>query len=666
MSANQTRQKKRPSYPSAARQGFGLLLIALVIGAIEAFEATYGVLDSPGGLLLISVIFVSYWSGLRTGMIAAAIAYCYLLVEYSTAGALFHYTPRNLNRIINTAILLPGLAALVGSIQGRLRNAGIREFDAQAKADAEATQRQITQSELKSMDELYGLVVASAMDAIIAMREDGRITLWNPNAETVFGWKSEEVVGKLLADTVVPPGHREAHIRGLKRFIETGQQNLFGKRLELSALSKDGREFPIELTIVPHKTDEGYIFIGFVRDLTEQRKLNERLRQAQKMEAIGTLAGGIAHDFNNILTAVSGNLMLVRADIPSEDSTQESLSEIEKAVLRATYLVRQILTFSRARDADPEILDLPDTLREAIKLLQATIPATMEIEAHFEPDLPPIFADATDIHQIILNLGINAYQAMSGSSGKFEVQVNSMTLDETTADSLLSVTPGRYVRISVGDTGCGMDSHTLQRVFEPFFTTKALGEGTGLGLSVVYGIVERHHGAITIYSEPTKGTVFHIYFPVADGAVEKEEAKTSETWSGDGERILYVDDDEALVFMMTRMLRRLNYQVVGYQHPSEALEAFKSNPSAFDLVITDMSMPHMDGPALVQELHSIRPDLPIVMVTGYIRPNDMDQAHRLGVKELILKPNTVVEMSEVLHRILSELRDKETSGSSSA
>jgi len=229
-------------------------------------------------------------------------------------------------------------------------------------------------------------------------------------------------------------------------------------------------------------------------------------------------------------------------------------------------------------------------------------------------------------------------------------------LDDATAESLLHISPGQYVRITVGDTGCGMDKQLLQRVFEPFFTTKAQGEGTGLGLSVVYGIVERHGGAITVYSEPGKGTVFHLYFPAVDRPVAKGEAKAEPTVSGNGEKILYVDDDEAIVFMMTRMLRRLNYDVVAYQHPGEALEAFRANPNEFDVVVTDMSMPQMAGPDLVREMLAIRPDIPIVMATGYIRPKDLEQARDLGIRELVLKPNTVAEMGEVLHRIVSELR----------
>jgi PAS domain S-box-containing protein len=510
---------------------------------------------------------------------------------------------------------------------------------------------------LRSSEELRRLVVDSATDAIIVTTEDGTITLWNPRAEAIFGWQSDEIVGRRVEETILPMAGDGPESRGLRRFVESSQGKLIGRRAELSGVAKDGRSIPIELTAVPYQAPDGHVFIGFIRDLTEQRMLGERLRQAQKMEAVGTLAAGIAHDFNNILAALSGNLMLARGDIPSDHVAQESLAEGEKAVARASDVVRQILTFSSARRSCAEAIDAEATLQEAIQLLRATIPTTMEIEANFGPSLSPILADTTDIHQIVLNLGINAHAALNGQTGTFEVQVTQVALDEETAKSLLNVAPGSYIRMSFSDTGCGMDERTLKRVFEPFFTTKLQGEGTGLGLSVVFGIVERHHGAISVNSQPGKGTVFHLYFPAVQvPAAVVEIATDAVPESGSGERILYVDDDDALVFMMTRMLRRLNYEVVGFQHSREALKAFRANPNGFDLVITDMSMPVLDGAALVRELRAVRPTIPIVIVTGYIRPKDLERATELGVQELLLKPSTVSEMAETLRRVLADVR----------
>ena len=496
------------------------------------------------------------------------------------------------------------------------------------------------------------MVADSAEEAIVVMRENGAITLWNRTAEVMFGWRADEVTGKKFATNILPVEHRATLANGLRRFLETGDENIFDRRLELSGLAKDGRVFPIELLVVARKTDRGHAFVGFIRNMAEQKKLTDRLRQSQKMEALGILAGGIAHDFNNILASIGGNVALARADVPADHVIQESLTEIEKATGRASYVVRQILTFSRAKETIYKVIDLAVTLKEAVKLLRATVPASMEIGATFEPDLPPILADSTEIHQIVLNLGINAGQALRGQSGRFEIQVTQVTLDGATAQSL-NVAQGRYVRMSSGDTGCGMNPEILARIFDPFFTTNMSGEGTGLGLSVVYGIVTRQHGAISVTSEPGKGSVFHIYFPASKAPAKKVAVNLAPPVTGHGERILYVDDDEALVYLMTRMLRRMNYEVVGFQHSPQALEAFLADPDGFDLVITDMSMPHMDGATLVRELHGVRPELPIIMVTGYIRPKDLEEASGLGISELILKPNSANEMGEVLSRILS-------------
>lgn len=653
----QKRPSERPRYPSPWRQGFGYFVTLATIAGSIYITRQYDEKFNPGGILLLALIFTTYWSGLRAGMISLVVIIGYFLVHFSLPGQLFSYPPGILGGVLFAAILYLIFIVPIGTMQNRLRNSGMREFDARKTAEQESEQRLKAEDHLRSSEGMWRLVVDASLDAIIVMGEDGKISLWNRYAETMFGWTSEEAIGQLLSELIIPPRYREAHTDGFRRFLATGEENIFGKRLELTALNKDGRELPVELSVVPHWTEQGAIFVGFVRDMTEQSKLNERLRQAQKMEAVGTLAAGIAHDFNNILAAISGNLLLAKGDLGEGHPAQRSHAEIEKAVARAANVVRQILTFSSPKASTSESIDLAETLREAVNLLRKTIPTTVEIETEFEPGLPPIVADSTDVHQILLNLGINAHHAMPDHRGKLEIRVERVFLNEPEAEALVTVSPGAYARLTVRDNGTGMDAGTLQRLFDPFFTTKAHGEGTGLGLAVVYGIVERHRGAISVYSEVGKGTVFHIYFPITESPVLAPVEKPVEAVQGNGERILYVDDDDSLVFMMTRMLPRLNYRVEGLDDPRLALETFRSDPDAFDLVITDMSMPVMDGPTLVKELRAIRPHLPIVMVTGYIRDSDLEQARSIGVSALILKPNTVQEMSADLHRILMEIRN---------
>jgi PAS domain S-box-containing protein len=654
MFAGRERPKQRPSYPSPTRQWFGILLSGfLVVGLDFAIRNGLQVHD-PGGLYLLLVIFVTHWSGLRAGIIGTAIILAYLTIVSWIPGSAFQHTPWEQRHVPGLSIVLSFFAIVIGTVQGRIRNAEIKQWDAWAASEQETSQRRQAEAALLSSEDMWRLVVSASMDGIIVAAENGTISLWNQNAESMFGWTADEVLGQKLDETIIPPSLREAHRSGLQRYLETGESHILGQRLELLGFTKDGREFPIELTVVPHHSGNARAFIGFVRDISENKKLNDRLRQAQRMEAIGRLAGGIAHDFNNIIAAIAGNTALARADAPSDHAIQECLAEIEKAVARATHVVAQIMSFSRNQTSKPTLVEVEPTLLDAINLLRATIPANIQIETRFGPEMPPVLAEPADFHQIILNLGINAAHAMRGSGGRFNVEAIELELDEDTASKLLRVSAGHYVRIAVGDTGCGMDSQTLQRLFEPFFTTKAVGEGTGLGLSVVYGIVERLGGAITVYSEPDKGSVFHIYLPVAEGVTAVSETPARHTLSGKAERILYVDDDEALVFMMTRMLRRLNYEVLGFEHPGEALEAIQAAPDRFDVLITDMSMPHMDGPEFVLRVREIRPDMPVVMVTGYIRPEDTERAKALGIDHLVLKPNTVHEMSEVLSGILGK------------
>lgn len=392
---------------------------------------------------------------------------------------------------------------------------------------------------------------------------------------------------------------------------------------------------------------------GICVDITDRKKMEEQLLQSQKMESLGTLAGGIAHDFNNILLAIGGNAAMAIDDLPPDHPVQQSLQEISKASARASSLVRQILTFSRHQAADRSRIAVQPVVEEALALLRATLPARIDIRANFAPDLPAILADSTQLHQIIMNLGTNSVRAMGEQLGLLEVNVKPFNVSKEFAESMARLHEGQYVRISISDNGCGMNTATMERIFDPFFTTQAPGEGTGLGLSVVHGIMKDHDGAVSVYSEPGKGTIFNLYFPAAGTASAKMQQVTAPQ-SGHSERLLYVDDEEALVMLATRSLGRLGYEVTGHTNPIEALQVFRENPRHFAAVITDLSMPGMSGADLAREIIAIRPDVPVVITSGYIRPEDEVDAREIGVHDLILKPDTIDELAKTLQRVFSK------------
>jgi nitrogen-specific signal transduction histidine kinase/CheY-like chemotaxis protein len=391
-------------------------------------------------------------------------------------------------------------------------------------------------------------------------------------------------------------------------------------------------------------------------DITARRRSEELHLQSHKMEALGTLAGGVAHDFNNILMAIGGNAQLAMTDLPADHPLQQTLATIEKASSRATNLVRQILTFSRQQAPARIVILLQPEVEEAVKLLRATLPARIEIRAEYVPGAPAVSADPTQVHQILMNLGANAAHAMGETSGLLELRLEGVTLSSDRTHAAAGLPPGRYTRLSFRDTGCGMDKATLARVFEPFFTTKGVGQGTGLGLSVVHGIMKNHGGTVTAYSEVGKGTIFRLYFPAVEKAAEPpgdEPPAQSEAPRGNGERILYVDDEEALVLVTQRRLERLGYVVTGCTDPCQALEIFRARPMEFDAVITDASMPNLPGAELAEAMQQIRPDVLVVMASGYLRPEDHAAAARLGIRELISKPYDLAELGRVLRRVFA-------------
>lgn len=379
--------------------------------------------------------------------------------------------------------------------------------------------------------------------------------------------------------------------------------------------------------------------VSTAEDITEQHRLEEQFRQAQKMEAIGTLAGGIAHDFNNILTGIGGYTALAQMDLNGNEVIRDHLEAITQGVKRAADLVRQILAFGRQQKPERKPISLRPVVAESLKLLRATLPATIEFKMDLSEAAPTVLADATEVHQAVMNLGTNAWYAMKDRIGRLTVTLRRQ--DVAAGDDEQSrLRPGPYAVLTVGDTGCGMDAPTLRRMFEPFFTTKPPGEGTGLGLAVVHGIMQNHDGIVTATSQPGVGTEFQLYFPAHAGEVAEVTAEDRPVPRGGGERILVIDDEEILVRLGQKMLTALGYEVVGTSRPDEALALVQADPARFALVLTDQTMPGMTGLQLSARLRAIRPDLPIILMTGQSQMLTKERLAMAGLAQFLSKPMT--------------------------
>jgi PAS domain S-box-containing protein len=390
------------------------------------------------------------------------------------------------------------------------------------------------------------------------------------------------------------------------------------------------------------------------RQYEDKKKLEYQLRQAQKMEAIGTLAGGIAHDFNNILAAIIGYTELADLQVPEGNKAKKNLKEVLKAGRRARDLVKQILAFSRKGEQERIPIQISPIVKEALKLLRSSLPTTIEIRQNIESDIGIVEADPTQIHQILMNLCTNASHAMREEGGILEVGIRNVEAGSWDSEfGQLDMPPGNYLRLTVSDTGQGMTPEVLERLFEPYFTTKEKGEGTGLGLSVVHGIVKNYGGTITAYSEPGKGTIFHVYLPRIKEAKEMaEDVSRPGVISTGQERVLFVDDEPVLVEIGKQMLERLGYEVTKRTSSIEALELFRAKPDQFDLVITDMTMPNMTGDKLSRELMQIRPDIPIIICTGYSELISEEKAKEIGIRAFAMKPLVMADLSKTVRNVL--------------
>ncbi len=508
------------------------------------------------------------------------------------------------------------------------------------------TERKRTEAALRASEERLRRVTDNARVGLVMINRERRYTFANGTYAEILSLPSADLVGQRVADVLAPL--YEAQIRPRLDQAFAGERVAYELNQRTTA---EVRHYAVRYE--PTRVDgEITLIVVVITDITERKQLEEQLRQAQKMEAIGQLAGGIAHDFNNLLAAIIGNADLARLITGDGHESQEHLDAILSASHRATDLVRQILAFSRQQSQQRQPLQLHFVVKEALKLLRATVPADIEFRASLAPT-PTVLADPSEIHQITMNLCTNAWHAMKGRAGTITVELAETDLDESHARQHPDLRPGRYVRLTVADTGCGMDAATQERMFEPFFTTKPVGEGTGLGLSVVHGIVKSHDGGILVASQPGAGTTFHLYFPVFAGEIIAAPGAPLPIPHGQNELVLLVDDEAALAAMGKAALERLGYRVVRHTSPAAALAEFQSRPAEFDLVITDYNMPGMNGAEFGAQVLATRPGQRMILTSGFSVRMNRESSLALGFGELLPKPYDLRGLGEAVQRVLA-------------
>ncbi len=516
----------------------------------------------------------------------------------------------------------------------------------------------LAHEELKVSESKYRSIFENAVEGIYQATPEGRFLTASPSMASMLGYDSPGSLVSSVTDIslqcyVNPDDH--------KSLMQTLAEDGIVRGFEIQMKKKDAEIIwcSVSACLIRDDYGQGLYIEGFCMDISKQKQAEQalqesetQLRQAQKMEAIGTMAGGIAHDFNNILFPVIGYVELLSHDIPEDSPLRSYLNKMFKGLMRASELVKQILEFSRQADQKNMSLKIQTILEEVLKLSRATLPATIEIKQDIQNRCGMVMADPIRIHQIVMNLITNAFHAMEDKGGTLTIELREL---DFTSDNLpcQELSPSRpYVCLTVADTGIGIDAATREKIFDPYFTTKEMDKGTGLGLSVVHGIVKSYNGVIMVKSEPGKGTSFEVYFPrVVSEARKKDETKEIPVKAGN-ERILMVDDEEPITSVLRSITERLGYKVTSHQSSTDALEAFRSAPDNFDIVITDMTMPNMTGDRLSVELKKIRPDIPVILCTGFSKKIANRKPSEIGVDMVLMKPIAMNELANAVRDVL--------------
>jgi PAS domain S-box-containing protein len=506
------------------------------------------------------------------------------------------------------------------------------------------------QQTLRESEQLARGIIDTALDAFVQMDESGTIADWNAQAEKIFGWSHSEAIGRKLADLIVPANHRAAHRTGLQHFLFTGESRILGRRLEIDALRRDGQVIKVELSITELRRRDGIVFNGFIRDLTDKIAAEDRIRHAEKMEAVGQLTGGIAHDFNNILTVITGTIEILAEAVADKPQLAAITRMIDDAASRGAELTQHLLSFARRQPLQPRETDVNTLVIDTAKLLRPALGEQIEVESVFEEDVCVASVDPNQLATALLNLALNARDAMP-NGGKLILETGHSVLDENYARANEDIRPGRYVLIAVSDTGVGIPAGMLDKVFDPFFTSKGPGKGTGLGLSMVYGFVKQSAGHIKIYSEESHGTTIKMYLPPGTGAAVAAEPQVPAVQGGH-ETILVVEDDKLVRDYVLTQLHSLGYVTLDAGNAAEALALVEAGHT-FDLLFTDIIMPGaMNGRQLADEMERRRPGSKVLYTSGYTE-NAIIHHGRLDTGVLLLaKPYRKSDLAGMIRKAL--------------
>jgi PAS domain S-box-containing protein len=609
---------------------------------LEASEKRYRVLfeDSPAIMLVIdpdtieivsaNEAALSFYGYSRHNLIGKSVAEIMELPQ--------DHVLRLLKEITNGTLLVQGKHRLEsGEIRDVEMSPGPINIDGTTYLFSiihDITERKAAEEAAREGENKLQAITSLASDAIIMINDQGNVCYWNIAAEKMFDYTGSEMMGRNL-ELIMPQYFRQAHRKAFKKFVATGDGEKIGKIYEVSALHKDGTEFPIELSISGLLLKGRWHAVGVIRDITGRKNLEMQLRQAQKMEAIGTLAGGVAHDFNNILTVIIGNGTLLTMNMAKDDPLVHNVQQILVSAERAVSLTQSLLTFSRKTPLETRTVNLNDIIAKAEKLLARLLREDITIRSRLTTESTMILADPVVIEQILMNLATNARDAMP-TGGTFIIGTEIVELDREFIRVHGYGKLGRYVSLTCSDSGVGMDKETTQRIFEPFFTTKEAGKGTGLGLAIVYGIIKQHDGFINCYSEPGKGTIFRIYLPLVHSVQEEEAGVLEAPPVGGTETILLAEDDIATRNLTRRILETFGYTVIEAEDGEDAIVKFKAQDDQIDMVMLDVIMPKRNGKEACLEIQRIQPKIKCLFTSGY--PPDISSDSETNGESFIPKP----------------------------